>query len=374
MAHDWLCGLRGGEWVLDRVLDVVRLRHELAGLYVMFDDGRPLTPGIDAARARESLHVSRIGTLPGASGPLRRWALPLYPAAVASLGTMLDRDHRARPIDLLISTSSAAVKGLRAPPGVPHLCYCHSPARYIWSRGDEYSGGLRGMGLALWRKQFADWDRDTAANVTRFLANSTHTQAEIQRCYGRDAGVVFPPVRTDFLTPPAADTPSTRSGDWLVVSALEPYKQVELAIDAANKAGHALTIVGSGSRRRALERRAGATVRFAGRVDDDELRARYRGAGLLLFPQVEDFGIVAVEAQACGLPVVARRAGGALDTVVEGVTGRLFDGGVDELLAAVAVCPRGCAAACRAQALRFTVQRFDETLAGEVASIAQLCV
>lgn len=368
LAHDWLCGYRGGEAVLDAIARVVARTCDIAGLYVMFDDRRPLTPAIDAIPRV----VSRIGRLPLASTRLRRWLLPLYPAAVGDLSRRLAADHAARPIDVLISTSSAAIKGLRPPPGVPHVCYIHSPARYVWSRGEEYRGGLRGLGLRLYRERFKRWDRETAGNVTTFIANSGHTAEQVRRCYGRDATVIHPPVRTEYFTP---DAGVAREDFWLVVSALEPYKRVDAAIAAARLAGVDLVIAGDGSQRRALERLAsepgpGASrVRFLGRVGDEQLRDLYRRARLLVFPQVEDFGIVAAEALACGLPVIARRAGGALDIVEEGITGAFFDTPVPlHIIDAAKKCPRDASRACRESAARFAEEAFDASIRVGIAS------
>lgn len=361
LAHDWLVGLRGGEWVLDAIIRAIEPVAEIAGLYVMFDDDRPLTPAIDA----QTRVVSRLGRLPGAVR-WRRWLLPWYPIAVGELSRRLREEHARHPVDLVISTSSAAIKGLAPPPGVPHICYCHSPARYVWSQTAEYSRGLRGVGLRVASPNFRAWDRASAANVTQFIANSTHTAREIRRCYGRDSVVLFPPVRTGFFTPPP---PEARRGEhWLVVSALEPYKRVDLAIDAAALAGKELRVVGAGSEARRLRRRAGRNVKFLGRIPDDALRDEYRSARLLVFPQIEDFGIVAVEAQACGLPVVARRAGGSLDTVIDEVTGAFFVGDSSrEVAAAAARCPQDAARQCRHHALEFCESRFARDLGRALA-------
>ncbi len=373
IAHDWLCGYRGGEAVLDRIARLAARVGEANSLFVMFNDRRPMTGAVDAL----ARHTSIVGLAPAASTSLRRWLLPLYPLAVADLSRMLARLHRRRPIDLVISTSSAAVKGLRPPrradgTPVPHLCYCHAPARYLWSQTDEYArgsrGSLRAAGLRAFGERLRRWDAATAdeRHVTRFLANSSHTRAEIQRCYGRDAHVVFPPVRTDYFTPgPARD----RGDFWLVVSALEPYKRVDLAIEAARLAGKRLVVAGRGSQESALRAMAGGRVTFAGRVPDAELRRLYRTAEALLFPQIEDFGIVAVEAQACGLPVVARSAGGALDIVIDGVTGALFDDPTPEALAAAAARAPRDESACRQNAERFSEAIFDRAVLAHIAAL-----
>lgn len=358
LVHDWLCGYRGGEAVLDAIVRCLVPDHEIVGLFVMFDDGRPLTPAVDALR-----HVvSGLGRLPLASTGLRRHLLPLYPVAVGQLSKALAREHAKKNIDLVLSTSSAAVKGVRPPNLVPHVCYCHAPARYVWSLQDEYARGsiVRRLGLRVFGSRFRRWDLDTAGHVSTFIANSSHTRREIYRCYERDSLILFPPVRTEFF---CTDPGVPREDFWLVVSALEPYKRIDLAVEAANKSGHELRIAGQGSQRATLERLAGPSVRFLGRVDDMALRDLYRRARVLLFPQVEDFGIVAGEAQSCGLSVVARRAGGALDTVVEGITGAFFDEPTsDGMLGAIARCPVKNEAACVENASRFSEEAFAQGL------------
>ncbi len=357
VAHDWLCGLRGGERVLDDILTALdSIGATVPELLVMFDDGRGVTPRIDAT----ATHASPLSRLGWVSRALRRHMLPLYPLAVSRLGDYLERLHRRDPINLVISTSSAAIKGLRCPKGVAHLSYIHSPPRYLWSQQDEYSkdSAIRRMGLALTGPILRRWDKATAANVTAFMANSMHTQQLITNAYERTSVVVHPGVRTDYFTPDAA---VPRDGSWLVVCALEPYKRVELAIEAANAAQHSLTIVGDGSHRRMLETLAGPTVRFAGRIDDAELLRAYRRASVLLHPQVEDFGIVAAEAQAAGLAVAAFGKGGARETVVDGSSGVLFhEQTADSVIAAANRAQELCGEPCRQSALRFSREAFRE--------------
>lgn len=365
LAHDWLCGLRGGEAVLERIaLARERLEPDTLGLiYTMFDDGRPMAPAID----RHAHAVSSLGRLPGAAGPLRRWMLPLYPAMVGQLSRRLARTDAK----LLVSTSSAAIKGMRTPEGARHLCYCHAPARYVWSRQDDYgTSGLRAAGLRMFGPRFRAWDKRTASNVTRFLANSTHIARQIERCYGREATVLHPPVDTDAFTP--GDEP--RGEFWLVVSALEPYKRVDLAIEAARLAGAELVVIGSGSEEARLRGMAHSGVRFEGRVPAARLRELYRTARVFLFPQVEDFGISAVEALACGCPVAARAAGGALDIVEDGVSGALFgfEQHAHDDAARLAEAARRAPEdpiACRVRAERFSTARFDREIEAEMRAL-----
>lgn len=363
LAHDWLVGYRGGEGVLHhaaRAFESIGCRIPL--LLSMFDDGRPLTPEIDALPRR----ISFLNGLAGPGCSRRRWLLPLYRYGVDHLSRELMREHARTPIDMVLSTSSAAIKNLRAPAGVRHVCYCHSPARYLWSQTDQYGGGLRGLGLRALGPSFRAWDARTA-NVDLFLANSSHTAREIERCYGRESIVLHPPVRTGLFTP---DPDAERESFWLCAGALESYKRYDLAIEAANERGHELVIAGRGSDEARLRSLAGATVRFAGRVPDDELVSLMRRARCFLFPQVEDFGIVAAEALACGTPVVARRAGGALDMVEDGVHGVLFDEPSPEsLAAAIDRCPGGeeSSSACRSRAEAFSIERFERGLLEAIA-------
>lgn len=372
LAHDWLCGYRGGEAVLDRIAALAEHAGQTPRLYTMFDDGRPLAPAIDRLPKR----VAALGRAPGASGPLRRWMLPLYPALVRSLAAQLARDLKQDPlserIQALVSTSSAAIKGIEPPRGIPHLCYCHAPARYVWSQTEQYATGgikgtLRGLGLRLFKDPFARWDKRSASNVTRFLANSEHIRREIERCFNRPATVVHPPVRTEFFTP---DPSVERRGFWLVVSALEPYKRVDLAIRAAELAGVQLIIVGTGSQRRRLQAQAGSGVQLLGRVSDDKLRALYRSASLFVFPQIEDFGITAIEALACGCPVLARAAGGALDSVRHGENGALFESeDPAEIARAAQSVPVDADAQCRASAEPFSEERFDRAMRAQIRAV-----
>jgi glycosyltransferase involved in cell wall biosynthesis len=371
LAHDWLVNNRGGEAVLAHIARVALERGRAGRLYTLFDGFGDYGNAIDAFERR----VSGLNRLPSGA---RRWLLPAYPRAVERLGRALAGDHEREPIGLLISTSSGLIKGLRAPSGVPHLCYCHAPARYLWSATDQYTRGLSGRvkaaGFGVFGPMLRSWDRRTASNVDRFLANSSYIRDQIARHFGREATVVHPPVRTELFTP---DPSVEREDFWLCFGAHEPYKRTDLAIDAAALAGARLVIAGGGSAIGSLRRHAAGTgggrIEFRGRVSDAELIDLYRRARCLVFPQVEDFGIVAVEAQACGCPVVARRAGGALDSVIEGETGAFFDGeDADAIVRAVAALPANAGEACRRNAERFGVDRFgraigaviDEMLAG----------
>ncbi len=361
LAHDWLVARRGGELVLDAIAAHLLNRNiTLTRCYTMFRSGRPITPAIDAL----PVTTATLNLLPA---PLRRWLLPAYPQAVAELSKRLAHDHQRAPIDLLISSSSSAIKALEPPQGVPHLCYCHTPARYLWDRRDDYTLGhtlkdrLRAAGLNRFGDTLREWDKRTAAHVTRFIANSTHIANQIRTIYNRDALVIHPPVRTDFFTP---DPAAPRTDHALVVSALEPYKRVDLAIRACARANIPLDIVGTGSALRALKdlARPHPHITFHHHADDHTLLHLIRSARVLLHPQIEDFGITALEAQACNTPVVARRAGGALDTIIDTKTGSFFDHPTeDDLIRAIERAPEPNPR-CRTNALRFSADAFNAKL------------
>ncbi|MFK7760243.1 MAG: glycosyltransferase [Phycisphaerales bacterium] len=376
LAHDWLVARRGGELVLDAIAtQLMNSGSQISTIYTMFDSGKPITPAIDAIDRR----TSSLNSLPS---PLRRWLLPRYPKAVEQLTKALHQDYHNSPIDILISTSSAAIKSLNPPPGVPHLCYCHAPARYLWSQSEQYTSTpgfksrLRAAGLDYYGDRLREWDQRTASHVTQFIANSNFIASEIQNTYNRDALVIHPPVRTDYFVP--ADSP--RQERLLYVGALEPYKRVDLAIQAAASLNIPIDIAGTGSHESVLKSQASELdpknhiATFHGHVSDEKIRELYQTRLALIQPQIEDFGITAVEAQACGCLVIARRAGGSLDSIVESRTGAFFDlPETDELahvlkkLIAAGITQR-MHDDCRSNALRFSYEAFNQKLNAVMSS------
>jgi glycosyltransferase involved in cell wall biosynthesis len=317
LVHDWLTGMRGGEWVLE---SLCRL-FPTADLLTLVHVRGSVSPLIESRRVRRS----PVGWLPGAGRRYRHY-LPLFPTAIE----LFDLDDA----DVIVSTSHCAAKAVVPAGRAVHVCYCHSPMRYAWDQFDAYFGperlGVAGSTVArpvlAW---LARWDRATAGRVDRFIANSGYVADRIARYYNREASVLHPPVDTDFFTP-AARTPA---GRFLVVSALVPYKRIDRAIDAANRLRVPLTVVGAGPDRSRLEALGGPTVRFTGGLDREALREAYRDAAAVLLPGEEDFGIVPVEAMACGRPVLALDRGGARETVVPGLSGMLFEEPTAESLA-----------------------------------------
>ena len=310
LVNDWLTGMRGGE----KVLEVLCELHPDADIFTLVHRRGAVSQTIERHRIRTSFFQH----LPLALGHYRSY-LPLFPYAIEQF----DLDA----YDLVISSSHCAAKAVVPAGRARHISYCHSPMRYAWDQFDAYFGPARvGAAASRWfyrpmLAHLARWDASTATRVDRFIANSIHVAGRIRRYYKRVATVVHPPVDTVFYQP--ADV---RPGaHFLIVSALVPYKRIELAITACERVGAGLRIVGDGPDRERLERQAGRSVTFLGRLTDEQVRDEYRRALAVILPGEEDFGIVPVEAQACGRPVVALGRGGALETVTEGETGVLFD-------------------------------------------------
>jgi glycosyltransferase involved in cell wall biosynthesis len=309
LIHDWLTGYRGGEKALDGLCDV----FPSADLFTLFHAPGSTSPTIE----RRRITTSPLQWLPAATRRYREY-LPLFPWAIEQFN--LDG------YDLVVSTSHCAAKSVVVPGRARHLCYCLTPMRYAWDQFEAYFGADRvgRVPSALLRPimaRLARWDRDTAHRVHRYLAISQYVARRIRAYYNRDSAIVFPPVDTAFYTPAAVPV----TPHFLIVSALVPYKRVDLAMQAAHQAGVALTVVGDGPERTALDALAGGQVQLVGRQSDEAIRDLYRRSIATILPGEEDFGIVPVEAQACGRPVVALARGGALDTVVPDVTGVLVD-------------------------------------------------
>jgi glycosyltransferase involved in cell wall biosynthesis len=351
LVHDYLLTMRGAErtfavlaecWPRARIYTTL---YDAAGTGLRFGD-----------RAIETSYLQRLRV--GQRG-FRR-LLPLYPRAVERLPVA---QH-----DLVLSSSSAFAHGVRVAQDAVHVCYCHSPFRYAWHERDlalaEVPRALRPL-LARMLDRMKTWDRDAAARVTHYIANSAITRDRIADFYGREARVVHPPVDVGRFT---AGQPEDF---FLVVSELARHKRVEVALEAAARAGRALTVVGSGPELRRLQTRYGASARFAGAVSDDELADLYRRARALVVPNVEEFGIAAVEAQAAGRPVVAVDEGGARETVIDGETGVLVQAGTEQLAEALrdvdfdSFSPQ----LARRHAETFAPERFKERLVSEVARL-----
>ncbi len=309
LVHDWLTGMRGGE----KCLEVFGELFPDAPIYTLVHRPGRVSPAIE----RHPIVTSFLQRVPGARTRYQRW-LPLFPAAIERFDL--------RGYDLVLSSSHAVAKGVVIHPGTVHVCYCHTPMRYVWQAFEDYFGGGRYRFPVSWLLPHAatwlrTWDVVTAGRVDHFIANSRNVAGRIAHYYGREASVVHPWVDTTAFTP---DPRVAREDFYLVISALVPYKRLDLAIAACQQKGRRLVIVGSGVERRRLERLARGRVTFLGWCDQPALIDLLRRARALLFPGEEDFGIVPLEAMACGTPVVAFGAGGALETVVDRETGLFY--------------------------------------------------
>jgi glycosyltransferase involved in cell wall biosynthesis len=351
LVHDWLTGMRGGERVLEQLIELV----PGAELFTLLHARGRVSPRIEALR----IHTSWLNRLPGSHHWYRR-ALPFLPRAMECFDL--------RGFDLVLSSSHCVAKGVPVPPGVPHICYCHTPMRYLY---DQQSAYLRGAspvtraGFALVRKRLQRWDERTAGAVTHFIANSQHVAARIGRLYGRAASVVHPPVDVERF-----EAALPRDDYYMTVSALVPYKRVDLVVQAFNQLGRRLLVVGSGPERTRLQQMARPNVEFSGWIEDEGVAALLARARGFVFAGQEDFGIALVEAQAAGAPVIAYGSGGALETVKAGETGIYFhEQRVDAVMQAVQEAEQRSfnPAALRLHALRFRPARFREAMRVEIA-------
>jgi glycosyltransferase involved in cell wall biosynthesis len=298
LVHDWLTGMRGGE----RCLEVFCELFPEADLFTLLHVPGTVSRVIEDRR----ITTSFIQRLPAAVRHYRSF-LPLFPRAVERFDL--------RGYDLVLSLSHCVAKGVRVHPGTLHISYCFTPMRYVWDLYDEYFGRRAGavtravmppVAAALRR-----WDRRTAAGVRHFVAISRFVADRIRRTWGRDSDVIYPPVDIARFTALGSE------GEfYLVVSALAPYKRVDLAIEAANRLGRRLVIVGSGPEEARLRAMAGPTVEFLGSRPDEEVARLYARCRALIFPGLEDFGIVPLEAMASGKPVIAFGQGGVTETVI----------------------------------------------------------
>lgn len=364
LVHDYLNQWGGGE----RVLEVLAGMFPDAPIYTLLHD-----PSATRGRfAGRDIHTSVI------DNPLtrrhHRWFIPLMPVAAEFM--------RLRGYDLVISTSSGFAKGVRVPKGTPHISYIHSPLRYAWDDGyitDELRHIkpfsycppllLRAVTAPI-AAYLRAWDKRAAAKPQVLLANSNYIAGQISRYYGRPSTVLHPPVDTSFFS---YDPRVERKNYFLAVGRFVSYKRFDLLIDAFNKSGAPLKIVGAGRDEARLRARAKSpNIEFLGPVYDEALRTLYREATALLFPQVEDFGLAAAESIACGTPVIAYAAGGALEIVEDGKNGVLFREQTPESLEnAIAQCltRRFDHAYIAATAERFSLERFRAGIERTIAEV-----
>jgi glycosyltransferase involved in cell wall biosynthesis len=296
IIHDWLITMRGGEKCLENFCTL----FPDADLYTLVYAPDRVSSLIKSMNVRSSL----LNHLP-AIERIYRYFLPLFPTMIESFDL--------RNYDLIISSSHCVAKGI-FPHRALHVSYVYAPMRYVWDMHDAYfdrATVLARIGMSVWRRYLQRWDVVAAERVDYFLAISQNIAAKIHTLYGRQAAVIYPPVDLEKFCIGGRQEPY-----YLVVSALVPYKRIDIAIRAFNEMRLPLKIVGEGPLRRVLERSAGPNIEFLGWVDDALLAALYGSCQALIFPGEEDFGIVPLEAQACGRPVIAYGKGGVLETVI----------------------------------------------------------
>jgi len=360
IVHDYL-NQRGGA---ERVVAVLHEMYPDAPIYTAIVDYDNIWPELDGADIRPTW----MQRLPFLKRHFKKY-LPFYPMAVESIDL--------RGYDIVISSSSAFAKGALKPRGALHVCYCYTPMRFVWDTEryleKEGLGFMARLALPFLLRRLKSWDLKSAVRPDYYVAISTAVRERIERFYGLDAAVIFPPVDVARYKP--ADV---CEGFYLIVSRLNAYKRIELAVEAAGRLGVPLKVVGSGPFKDELMRLAKPNVEFLGRLDDEEVAGLYARCKALIFPGEEDFGIVPLEANAAGRPVIAYKAGGALDTVIDGVTGYFFDAPtVESLMDAMRRMEAGARvfdpAAIRAHAMKFGTEVFKERFGAFVTDAFKSC-
>jgi glycosyltransferase involved in cell wall biosynthesis len=346
IVHEWFTGMRGGEKCIEALCEV----FPDATLFTLVHVKGSVSPTIE----RMPIHTSFIQHLPFAKKHYRHY-LPLFPNAIERFDL--------REFDIVISSNHAVAKGVRTKPETLHICYCHTPMRYIWNLYDEYFGKERAgiltrLGMKFFVNYLRRWDVRTAQSPHHFIANSRNVQARIKQLYKRDSTVIYPPVDTSLFQR------SNVSGVYfLIVSAFVPYKRVDMAIEAFNRTGDRLVIIGNGPDDEKLRALAKPNIEFLGWQPDEVLKKYYAECRAVIFPGEEDFGIVPVEAMASGKPVIAYAKGGALETVIdtpERKTGILFyEQSVESLVEAIERCK---GTTFDAESLRAHAMQFDRDL------------
>jgi glycosyltransferase involved in cell wall biosynthesis len=352
LAHDYLLVMRGAE----RTFAEIAKCWPQAPIYTLLHDAGAVAEGFSG----RDVHTSGLQRLGQRQGSFR-YLLPFFPRAVEKLPV---GSH-----ETIVSSSSAFAHGVRPGPGALHVCYCHSPFRYAWFESDRAIAECPAPARPLLRRtlgRIRAWDLEASRRVTHYVANSTITRERIKQIYGRDSEIIHPPVEVDRFA-------SAEASDYLLfVGQIVRHKRVDVAIEAAAIAGRPVKVVGEGpDLQRLRESHAGADVEFLGAVSDERLADLYAHCAALVVPNIEEFGIAAVEVQAAGRPVVAVGRGGVTETVIDGQTGVLVDG---EEAAALAEPLRELdfgrfdSAAIRTNAERFSSASFRAKIAALVDS------
>lgn len=358
LVHDWLTGMRGGEMVLEELCYL----FPDADLYTIVHRKGSVSEQIENRRIFES----PIARMPMGREHYRKY-LPLFPWAIESF------DFRG--YELIISTSSSVAKGIIPPPDALHVSYLHTPMRYIWDMRSDYLNAEHvsrlGRFVGGWCAHYLrNWDVSSSARVDQFIANSNHVRNRIRKYYRRDSVVIYPPVAVDKFIPG-----KLREDFYMTVSALVPYKRIDIAVKACTEMSKNLIVVGNGSEIRYLQSIAGKTIKFVGPQSPAQLAELYKKCIAMIHPGEEDFGIAPVEVQAAGRPVIAYKRGGVLETVIgegENRTGAFFEEQtVDSLMKVLDGFEniRFDSAVIRSNAERFNTNRFRQ----EIGQLIETC-
>ena len=301
IIHDWLTGMRGGE----KCLEVLCKLYPSADIFTLLHIPGKVSPVIES----HPIHTSFIQNLPFAESKYRYY-LPLMPSAIEAFNL--------KEYDLILSSSHCVAKSVKPGPSSMHICYCHTPMRYIWDQFDQYFGKGKSSWFAATAMKFIRgwlqrWDVKTSRRVNHFIANSRHVQKRIKKYYNQEAAIIHPPVDTGLFTP---DTDEKKENYFLIVSAFAPYKRLDLAVNAFNQLNLPFFVIGEGQDAKRLKEMAKTNIHFEGWLDNSQIRSHFARCRAFIFCGEEDFGITLLEAQAMGRPVIALGRGGALETVV----------------------------------------------------------
>ena len=299
--HDWLTGMRGGEKCLEALLDI----FPNAEVFTLFYEPSKISQKIN----ERNIHVHPISKI-GIIKKKYRNFIPVFPL-------ILGKWPKLNGFDFVISSSHCVAKSFNSA-NLPHLCYCYSPMRYIWDMFDDY---FLKESVPLWkkavmktiRKPLQNWDKTSAQNVHQFIAISSFIGERIQNCYDKKSEIIYPFADLEYYH----ISDCTREDYYLVVSALVPYKNIEIVVNAFNQSKRKLVVIGTGPEESALKELASENITFCGWAENDTIRSHYQKAKAFIFPGVEDFGITPVEAMACGCPIIAYKKGGTLETVID---------------------------------------------------------
>jgi glycosyltransferase involved in cell wall biosynthesis len=359
---DWLTGMRGGERCLDAACEI----YPQADIFTLIHVKNAVSRQIESHKISTSL----IQKLPGRIENFRRYLL-FFPHAIRRL----DLSN----YDLVLSFSHCVAKGVKAPKGIPHICYCHTPMRYAWHMRDEYLGkykGVKRLAAEISLDYLKHWDRKTSAGVTHFIATSKTVSQRIKDDYNRNSTIINPPVECDRFRVSEVD-----DDYYLIVSAMVPYKRIDLAISVFNTLDRNLLIVGNGPELGNLKALSCSRISFVENADDKQVAEYMQRCRALIFPGLEDFGIVPLEAQACGKPVIAFGGGGALETVIdldlsvqEDATGLFFyEQTPDSLLKAICrfeeIREKFKPQTCRKNAMRFDRRIYQQAMKSYLSNV-----